>query len=265
MTDKENFVTVDLKTWATPIAVLLVGVMIALAIFFGLRTLDGSRTVKTDTVGSQAGGAAGEALPPTDPAGSLPLEVKTSIDNDPILGNRETAQIAIVEFSDYECPFCERFWRQTLGQIKENFIDSGEVILVYRDLPLSFHDPAATEEANAAECARQQGGDEVYYQFHDQIYEKTPGNGQGISEDGLITIGTSLGLNRTKLAKCIQDQEFAEEIRKDTADANKVGINGTPGFVIGKLAQDGSVEGVVISGAEPYVNFEKVINEQLQK
>lgn len=257
MMNKENFVSIDLKTFATPMAILLVGIMISLSIFFGFRSLGLSPTGTGDESDGEIVGLAEEAR-------QQPSQlVKTSIDNDAVLGNRETAKVAIIEFSDYECPFCERFWSQTLGRIKENYIETGKAIFVYRDLPLGFHEPAATREANAAECARKQGGDEIYYQFHDKIYEQTPGNGAGISEGDLVEIGTDLGLNREKMAKCIQDQEFAEEIRKDVEDAGKAGISGTPGFVIGKLDKDGSVEGIIIKGAQPYSNFENAINEQL--
>lgn len=105
---------------------------------------------------------------------------KASIDDDPVLGNKN-AEIAIIEFSDYECPFCQRHFNQTYSNIKSNFIDNGKVKLVYRDfIAVPSHDPVATIEALAANCAKEQGGDEAYFKFHDEIFTKTKSNGGGV-------------------------------------------------------------------------------------
>lgn len=256
---KQDTVAINLSSFLTPAAILLAGLVIAVGLFFGLR----GSTLPEKGPSPIVDQPAQPELPPDQPPEAG--QAVTSIDDDAVMGDKETAQAAIVEFSDYECPFCKRFWSETLPQIKENFIDTGQVILVYRDLPLGFHEPAATREANAAECARDQGDDEVFYQFHDKIYEQTPGNGAGIAEEDLVTIGVDLGLNKEKLTKCIKDQEFAEEIKRDAQDASQAGISGTPGFVIGKLGQDSSFEGVIISGAQPYSNFEQTINKFLKK
>lgn len=263
---KQETVAIDLKTFLTPAAILLAGLVIAAGLFFGLR--GGSLPKKTDS--SSGAGKEQIAAQPTQapsPQGQRVLAeqtAKTLIDDDAILGNKETAKVAIVEFSDYECPFCQRFWDQTLGQLKKNYVDTGKAIFVYRDLPLAFHDPAATREANAAECAGELGGDKIFYQFHDGIYEQTPGNGQGISETELIEIGSGLGLDKAKLTKCIEGNEFADEIKKDVQDATEAGISGTPGFVVGTLSQDGGVGGVLIKGAQPYSAFEQAINKLLE-
>lgn len=263
--ENQETAVIDLKTFLIPLAILMAGIMIAAALFLGLKVKDSSVEIKNS---GQVGGeqiveqpVVPTSLPPQPPA--VGQKVVASIDDDPIMGNKNTARIAIIEFSDFECPFCERFWSQTLPQIKENYIDTDKAIFVYRDFPLPFHDPAATQEANAVECARKLGGDKAYFQFHDQIYKQTPGNGTGISESNLIKIGTDLGLNAESLTTCIRNEEFAAEIKKDIADAAQVGINGTPGFVIGILSPDGQVEGEVLSGAQPYANFAQVIDRLL--
>jgi len=240
----------------TPVAILLSGLVIAGGLFFGLKgnASNEGKVLPAQEVAPQAQVPAPEEENP---------KAKTSIDDDAVMGNKDTAKIAIVEFSDFECPFCARFREDALVEIKENYIDTGKAIFVYRDLPLGFHDPAATEESNAAECAGDQGGDEVYYQFHDEIYKQTPGNGTGLSEEDLVAIGVNLGLDKTKLTSCIQDQDFAEEVQKDALDAGQAGISGTPGFVIGKLSDDGTVDGMVVKGAQPFSNFKQVIEEQL--
>lgn len=97
---------------------------------------------------------------------SSDTRVSVSADDDPVLGNAN-APVTMIEFSDYECPFCKRFYDQTLGQIKKEYVDTGKVKLIYRDYPLSFH-PGAEPAAQAANCAGDQG---KYWQMHDKIFQ----------------------------------------------------------------------------------------------
>lgn len=107
-------------------------------------------------------------------------EGKVSVDDDPVLGDKD-APLTIVEFSDYECPYCNRHYTQTLPSLKKDYINTGKLRLVYRDfIAVPSHNPAATTEALAANCARDQGGDEAYYKLHDEIFAKTQANGLGI-------------------------------------------------------------------------------------
>lgn len=105
---------------------------------------------------------------------------KVSIDDDPIKGNRDNAKVAIVEFSDFECPFCQKFHGETYDQIISEFIDSGKAIYVYRDYPLSFHEPKASEASIAASCVKQIAGDDKFYEFSKIYYERTLSNGEGL-------------------------------------------------------------------------------------
>lgn len=107
------------------------------------------------------------------------ISAEVSYDDDPVKGD-PNAPITIVEFSDYECPYCQRHYNQTYPQIVSQLIDTGQVKLIFRDLPLSFHDPIATQAAVAANCARAQGGDEAYFKYHDEYFTRTATNGQGI-------------------------------------------------------------------------------------
>ncbi len=124
-----------------------------------------------------------EAIGP-DQEGNLPkalaeISAQVSMDDDAIEGD-PNAPITIIEFSDYECPFCQRHFNTTYPQLKSEFIDTGKVKLVFRDLPLSFHDPVATQAAVAANCAREIGGDEAYFKFHDEYFSRTKANGEGL-------------------------------------------------------------------------------------
>ena len=235
------------------ITILMVGAMLSLAIFFGLRGKEGGVSPPSPEVAKKDNP---EVL-------GVAKEVSVSIDDDAVLGDKEKAKVAIVEFSDYECSFCKRFVDTTLGQIVENYIDTEKAILVFRDLPLPFHDPASSREAMAAECARDQGGDKKYFEFHDQIFENSPGNGTGLAVADLGKLADKIGLSGTELVSCVEDNKFKKEVAADVADAASVGINGTPGFVVGKLTEDGEVTGVVISGAQPYAVFEAAVEKML--
>src|SRR3989344_9492200 len=103
------------------------------------------------------------------PSPSARAEV--SIDDDPILGNKN-APVTIIEFSDYQCPFCRKFWTETFNQLKAEYIDTGKVKFVYRDFPLTSIHPAAEPAAEAANCVRELGGDEAYYKMHDKIFQE---------------------------------------------------------------------------------------------
>lgn len=109
-------------------------------------------------------------------------EVTTvSIDDDPYIGG-DNAEVVVVEFSDFECPYCKQFHETTFDQLKENYIDNNKIGFVFRDFPLSFHDPVATEYAVAANCVYELEGDEKYFEFNSAVFEATLANGQGIPQ-----------------------------------------------------------------------------------
>ncbi len=105
---------------------------------------------------------------------------KVSIDDDPYLGDKDKVKVALVEFSDFECPFCQKFHNDTFEQIISDYVDSGKIIYVYRDFPLSFHEPKASEAANAANCVQKVAGNEKYFEFSKLYYERTQSNGKGL-------------------------------------------------------------------------------------
>ncbi len=189
--------------------------------------------------------------------------VKVSIDDDPFLGDKN-APLTLVDFSDYECPFCKRHFDQTFAQIKKDYVDTGKVKYVYRDLPLSFHDPMATKEAVAANCAREQGGDTAYFKFHSEIFKRTKSNGNGLNIDDLYKIAADLNLTSGSFKTCLDSDKYKDEVQKDLADATQAGANGTPTFFIGKTTQDGIIEGTKIVGAQPYSAFQSAIDNLLK-
>ena len=189
--------------------------------------------------------------------------VKVSVDNDAVLGSKN-APVTMIEFSDYECPFCKRHFTDVYPQIKKDYIDTGTVKLVFRDfIAVPGHNPLATSEAMAAECAGEQGGDSIYYQYHDEIFTRTTSNGAGLTLSQLPVIAKDLGLNVNKFQQCLDSNKFSSEVSKDIADGQKAGVNGTPSFFVGKSSSDGLIEGTLIVGAQPYSVFKTAIDQAL--
>lgn len=172
-------------------------------------------------------------------------------DDDAFIGE-EDAPVVMVEFSDYQCPYCKVFYTDTLPTIKEKYIDTGKVKLVYRDLPLSIH-PYAYPAALIAECVREQTDDGTYFEMHDYIFENIAA---GFDFDTYSDYAATLGANETELKDCFDSDKYKDEIDADTADADKAGINGTPGFIINNQA---------VSGARPFEYFENIIEGELAK
>ena len=186
-----------------------------------------------------------------------------SVEDDPVLGDTN-APITIIEFSDYECPFCKRHFDQTLPQLISQYVNSGKVKIVFRDFPLSFHDPMATKEAVAANCAKDQGGDKKYFEFHDEIFKRTISNGNGLNDDKIKQIASDLKLNSGKFTACLSNKATEDEVKKDIADGQAAGASGTPTFVIGKSAADGIIAGELLVGAQPLAAFQALIDPLLQ-
>lgn len=216
--------------------------------------------------GRQADLVAKQAKTPTPAAaddGEPTGPVTVSLDDDPVLGDRKKAKIAIVEWSDYECPFCKRFHQDTYDKIVKEYVDTGKAVFAFRDYPLPFHDPKATEEAMYATCAKEQKGDKTYFDFGRQLYEFTQTNGKGLPEGKLPEVARKLGLDVAKLDACVKSGKYADEIKKDMADGQAVGIQGTPSFVIGTI--DGNnVTGERVVGAVPFEQIKAKLDALLQ-
>ena len=194
-------------------------------------------------------------LPTKQP--NMPLKI--SIDNDPIIGN-PNAPITIIEFSDFQCPFCARFHVETLPSIMNEYIDKGQVKLVFRDFPIQSIHPNALPASVASECANEQG---KFKEMHDKLFENQKKWSNQSLDNVIITFGQyalDIGLEDEKFDTCLQNGKYVEEIQKDLDDGRSYGITGTPGFFVGN-DQIGFIE---LKGAQPFENFKKVIDTQLQ-
>ena len=185
-------------------------------------------------------------------AGSV---VNVSADDDAVLGD-PNAPVTIIEFSDFQCPFCRKFYTETLPQIKKDYLLTGKAKLVYRDFPLVQIHPGATPAAEGAECAREQG---KFWEMHDAIFDEQGKLGSGTVQFTALDVkkwAANIGLNASKFNQCLDSGKYKQEVEKDLADGSAAGVNGTPAtFINGRL----------VSGAQPFVAFKVIIDEELKK
>ncbi len=170
-------------------------------------------------------------------------------DTDPVKG-QEDAPVTIIEFSDFECPFCKRFYDNTYGQIVSNYVESGDVKIVYRDLPLNRLHPQAESAAVAAQCVFQIGGNDAFWDYHDTIFN----NQNQLSESSLKQWAGDVGVSQSEFNSCFDNQETLDEVNADKSAAQSAGASGTPTFFI---------NGQKLVGAQPYNRFQQVIDSQL--
>jgi len=189
-----------------------------------------------------------------------PSLISISLDDDPVKGNPD-APITIVEFSDFQCPFCAKFHSTTFPQLEANYIDSGKVKFVYRDFPIQSIHPNAVPAAFAAECADEQG---MFWEYHDLVFEnqkKWQGLSGPIMVDTFEQYAMELGLNTSDFNTCFESGKYADEVTKDLQDGASYGITGTPGFFVG----NDELGYVKIIGAQPYPVFERLIESQIAR
>ena len=185
--------------------------------------------------------------------------VKISADDDPVIGNPD-APITIIEFSDFQCPFCARFHVQTLPLLLEQYIDQGKVKLVFRDFPIQSIHPNALPASVAAECANEQGQCKP---MHDMLFDnqKQWSNQETVNALSMFSqYATEIGLDQENFDSCLTSGKYIEEIRNDLDDGRSYDVTGTPGFFIG----NNEIGYVELKGAQPFESFKKVIDSQLE-
>ncbi len=188
------------------------------------------------------------------------IKMSQLLDDDPFLGS-PNAPVVLVEFSDFQCPFCRKFYNEALAQIETNYVNTGKVQFVYRDFPLNSIHPMAQPYAEAAECADDQG---KWREMHDIIFEKQNAKGAGtifdFTTDNVKQWAQEMGLNAQTFNSCLDSGKYAQEVMADEQAGASLGITGTPGFLIGR--RDGTPQ--LISGAQPYSVFQAAIEQFLQ-
>ncbi len=230
------------QTFWVSVSFLVIGLLI------GLLVTDGSFF---DNVGVNSLSASNQ--PQTFDVKKLPV-VNVSVDNDAILGN-PAATVTMLEFSDYQCPYCYDFWSTTYSQIKAQYIDTGKVKFVYRDFPIPAH-PQSELAAESVECVRsltQTDKDSAYFKMHDLVFGGVAEwSGNPAAKDVLVGYGKSLGVD---IKSCLDNGDMKSEVADDYTAARGYGVGGTPTFFI---------NGKMVLGAESFEHFQDVIESQLK-
>ena len=216
-----------------PAAIVLAGVLVAGAIIYSNRGSGGSPA---------AAGLAGEEESAKFDFARLP-------DDDASLGN-PAAPVTIVEFGDFQCPFCGRFFMTTEREVIEQYVKTGKARFVYRDF--AFLGPESDWAAMAAECADEQG---KFWQYHDYLYSHQRGENEGaFAKANLKQFARAVGLDAAQFDGCLDSEKYRDEVEKDTADGRAAGVRGTPAVFVGNT---------LITGALPFVEYQKVIDQAL--
>lgn len=221
-------------------------VLLTLAIVLSVVNIYGTWQIKQQIESMPKGAVPAAPSAPSAPqAPQGPVEV--SLDDDAMMGD-ENAPVTIVEFSDYECPFCGRHFTQTYPQLKKEYVDTGKVKIVFRDYPLPFH-PAAQKAAEAAECAGDQG---KYWEMHNKLFS----NQQALGVADLKKYAGELAIKQSEFDECLDSGKYASEVQSDLSDGSAYGVSGTPSFFI---------NGMLLVGAQPYSEFKRMIDAELAK
>jgi len=232
--EKQNNLTI-------PVAIIVAGVLIAGAVFL---TSDKSTETAVDNNDGNTPKTADIALAPIT-------------EDDHLLGN-PNASIIIVEYSDTECPYCKSF-HPTMQRIIDEYGKDGQVAWVYRHFPLDSIHPKADKEAEATECAAEQGGNSAFWAYLNNIFEITPSN-NNLDLALLPEIATELGLDKAKFEECLTSGRYAQKVEDQYQSGVAAGIRGTPHSII-VTTKDGAK--YPLSGAQPYEVVKQIIEAGL--
>lgn len=227
---------VDYTKFILPGAIIMAGILISVAIIYS-NGGSGKLTAGPANVGDAA-------------ADQKPV----SADDDAYMGDKN-ASVTLIEFSDFQCPFCRTFWRDSLPLIKSEYIDTGKVRFVYRDFPLSFHS-GAMPAAQATECAKEQN---KFWEMHDKIFSEQDKQGTGTIQFTVADLkqwSGEIGLDTNKFNSCLDSQKYADEVNNDLKDGQTAGVSGTPTLF---------VDGKSVVGAQPFSVFKSLIDAELGK
>lgn len=178
-----------------------------------------------------------------------------NVESDPFKGS-ESAPLTVVEYTDYQCPYCARHAQQVLPEILQNYVNTGKVRYVLRDFPLSIHKQAG-KASEAAHCAGDQG---KYWEMHDELFR----NQRALNLDKLPGYAETIGIDVATFNACLSSGKYAGLVAKNLAAGRELGIRGTPSFVIGYTQADGEVTGEKMSrGAVGYSAFQSAFDEML--
>jgi protein-disulfide isomerase len=175
-------------------------------------------------------------------------------DGDDFVYGDPDAPVALIEYSDFECPFCKRFHATAKRLVDDS---GGRVKWIYRHFPLASHNPGAQKQAEAAECAAELGGNDAFWRYANAIYERTASGGKGFPLDGLEPLAREIGLDGAKFRACLDSGRMAEAVERDLESGARAGVNGTPGNILLHV-ESGRV--LAVHGAQPYEVLQQAVD-----
>ncbi|PCI28193.1 disulfide bond formation protein DsbA [Candidatus Wolfebacteria bacterium] len=227
------------------------GLSISMAIILAGAIVAGAIVMTSSGGGSEQMAAVADSNVVHETNTTIPLPNS----DDHILGD-PNAPIIIVEYSDTECPFCSRF-HETMNRIVDTYGKNGDVAWIYRHFPLDQLHSLARREAEATECAADQGGNDGFWSFTNRLFKVTPGN-DGLDPKQLPIIAGEVGLDVDEFNECLESGRFAEKVDNQAKDAFAAGANGTPFNIV--IVGD---QMIPLAGALPYESMASTIEEIL--
>jgi protein-disulfide isomerase len=191
-----------------------------------------------------------------EPAANVLEKMPPITDQDHVRGDLTKAKLVMVEYSDYECPYCKNF-QATLKSVASSY--GSDIAWIYRHFPLSFHENAQ-KESEAAECVASLGGNDAFWKYSDLLYERTASNGTGFSLDKLGPLAKEVGVDEAKFKKCLDAGTFTKKVQDDQAGGSAAGIDGTPGTIV--VTKDGRTS--IITGAQAEATVKSTIDALLK-
>jgi protein-disulfide isomerase len=205
------------------------------------------------SIATLAGAATPVSAQSTEELRRAPIQVHGA----PAKGD-EKAVITLVEFSDYECAYCGRHFRETLGRIESDYIKTGKLKYVFRDFPLESIHPRAFKAAEAAHCAGEQGR---YWQMHDHLFTHQ----SALDRTHLAGHAKTLALDLPRFEQCLDSGRHAARVRQSQAEGQQAGVSGTPTFFLGRTDAGGTSlkAQATLVGAQPYATFKEALDRFL--
>lgn len=246
---KLNLINNQLVTYGL-VVVLIIGAFIIGNLWTRVQYLEDNKGATAANTGNSP------QVPTPAPAPTVNYDDIDPITSDDFVRGNRDARIALIEYSDLECPFCKRF-HPTAQQLINEY--PNDVMWVYRHFPLDELHSKARAEALAAECAGNLGGEKAFWSYIDKIYEVTPAN-NGLDLSQLPAFAQQIGLNQSAFNKCFDAEELASKVEADYQSGIKAGVRGTPGNIILDLKNQ-KIQ--VIPGAVPYEQLKVVVDQLL--
>ena len=234
------------------VVLLVVASFVIGSLYTKVKLLEKGSPAVTEIQAKTGGNDTAAAQPPSP----QPAAKKPELASDDRVRGNKNAKVALIEYSDLECPYCKMF-HPTMQQVMKEYGD--KVKWVYRDYPLNFHQNAQ-KEAEAGWCINELGGNDAFWKFIDAIFERTTSNGTGFALDKLGPLAKEVGVDQTKFQKCLDSGKYTQKVQDQMAKGSEEGVTGTPGTII--LAENGGTQ--LIPGALPYESIKPMIDAALK-